>query len=273
MDGNPRVSAENHWQFQRDTRNLLAERLAPWMAEVLATRTDTRAMAEILSRWNFDDAADQAAPTIFQAVLRRFAFQVFQDELGDKATAVYLDNWYLWQERLLDMTLKNDGPWFDDIRTPGVKESRNDLLHRAAREAADDLESRMGSDPRQWIWGKVHRLELVSPIRRKGFGKGLLGGGSHAFAGSGETLYRGWYDVDAPFGVTHSASLRMVADLADDDKVMAVLPGGVAGRVFHPHATDQIDAFINGETTYWWFSDREIQAHACNVLHLTPSRR
>ena len=67
--------------------------------------------------------------------------------------------------------------------------------------------------------------------------------------GSGETLYRATYEFNEPFGVTVSASVRMVADLADEDKVLAVLPGGVAGRLFDPHYKDQIEAFMNGEKT------------------------
>ena len=264
------LSVMDHWRFQRDTGNTLAERLAPLMAAVLATHQDTRSLAEILSRWDFHDDPDQAAPTIFQAIFRNFAFQVFEDELGPQASAVYLNNWYIWEERLLDMALKNDSDWFDDIRTVQVKESRDDILYRAAQAAVAELGRRMGSDPRQWRWGKVHRLELVSPIRRQGFGKGLLGGGSHAFPGSNETLCRGWYDVDAPFDVTHSAALRMVADLADEDKVMAVLPGGVTGRIFHPHHTDQVADYMSGKVRYWWFSDAAIDAHALTRLTLNP---
>ena len=62
----------------------------------------------------------------------------------------------------------------------------------------------------------------------------------------------------------------MVADLSDPDKVLAVIPGGVSGRVFHPHARDQIDAFISGEKQYWWFSEKEIKAHTQSELVLHP---
>jgi len=130
--------------------------------------------------------------------------------------------------------------------------------------------SRLGHDPTKWMWGKVHQLEFVSPIRRKGFGKGLLGGGSHPFLGSGETLCCGMYDFNDPFNVTISASLRMVADLGDDDKVLAVLPGGVSGRLFDPHTKDQIKAFIHGNKVYWWFSDTAIQEHSKTTLVLSP---
>jgi penicillin G amidase len=67
-----------------------------------------------------------------------------------------------------------------------------------------------------------------------------------------------------------TASLRVVADLRDDEKILAVLPGGVSGRIFHPHARDQIGAFISGEKLYWWFSDQEIRRNAKSTLFLAP---
>ncbi len=270
MDRTAPLAALDHWRFQRDTRNLLAARLAPVMARALAAHDDTRRLGEILSAWDFQDDIDQAAPTIFQAVLVKFAFAVFEDELGPELAALYLDNWYIWEERLVSLAMAGDADWFDDRRTTGVRETRDDLLHRAALAASAELTRRAGSDPDQWLWGKVHRLELVSPIRRKGIGKGLLGGGAHPAPGSNETLCRGWWDVNAPFGVTHSAALRMVADLADGEKILAVQPGGVAGRIFHPHYTDQVDDYFSGQVRYWWFSDAAIEAHARHRLKLTP---
>lgn len=270
MDRTTPLGVADHWQFQRDTRNLLAVQVAPMMAAVLSAHEETRKMGGLLSGWDFHDDPEKAAPTIFQAVFRKFAFLVFEDELGSETAAVYLNNWYLWQERLLAMILENDSAWFDDITTPDQKERRDDLFYRAALEAADQLRPVLGNRPEKWYWGKVHQLELVSPIRRQGFGKGLVGGGAHPAPGSGETLCRGWYDVDAPFDVTHSASLRMVADLADDEKILAVQPGGVAGRIFHPHATDQVADFMSGRIRYWWFSDRAIDAHKVSTLRLTP---
>jgi penicillin amidase len=160
--------------------------------------------------------------------------------------------------------------WFDNVTTSDIKESRDDLFHQAALAAAADLGSRLGENPAKWLWGKVHRLEFVSPIRREGFGKGLLGGGSHPAPGSGETLGRGIYGFNDPFDVEVFASLRMVADLGDPDKVLAVLPGGVSGRLFDKHGKDQIESFINGNKVYWWFSDAAIKAHSRNTLILKP---
>ena len=88
--------------------------------------------------------------------------------------------------------------------------------------------------------------------------------------GSGETLYRGLFDPNDPFSVKISASLRMVADMADNDKVAAVLPGGVTGRLFNPHLKDQVQSFMDGSKTYWWFSDKAIDEHTKDTLRLVP---
>jgi len=270
METPGKKSVDNHWQFQRDSMNLMAGEIAPIMARALLARPDTKELGEILSKWDYLDHADQAAPTIFQAVYREFALLVFQDELGEDLAKAMLKDWYFWQERLQQMVVEGNSPWFDNILTKDVKETRDDLFHKAAQIASEKLRSSLGQDPKEWKWGKVHTIEFVSPIRREGFGKGLLGDGPHSFLGSGETLHRGIYAFNDPFKVITSASLRMVADLSDDDKILAVLPGGVSGRFFHPHAKDQIKAFINGEKVYWWFSDKAIQEHKKATLLLKP---
>ena len=79
-------SVDDHWRYQRDEKNLLAEKIAPLMAKALLSHTDTAEMGAILSTWNFTDRPDLAAPTIFQATYLAFARMVFEDELGKRAT-------------------------------------------------------------------------------------------------------------------------------------------------------------------------------------------
>ena len=271
MSAPGRKTVDDHWRYQRDTRNLMADKLVPYMVAVLDDSPHTRDLARILDQWDRHDDVDSVGATVFHAVYERFAWLTFSDELGDDLAARMLKVWYFWQERFQQMVLTGHmAHWFDDTTTDGVVETSRDILIRAAGDARADLSASLGNDMEQWQWGRVHQHSFVSPIRRDGIGKGFLGGGTHPAAGSVEALYRGRYEYDDPYTVTISASLRMVADLADEDKVLAVTSGGVAGRVFHPHATDQIDAFMDGRKMYWWFSDREIADHTRSVLMLTP---
>ncbi|MEN8210564.1 MAG: penicillin acylase family protein [Thermodesulfobacteriota bacterium] len=258
------------WMYQRDTKNMLAQKISPIIAKILLKHDDTKIMGKILSDWNFRDDPDKAAPAIFQTTYKLFAKLVFEDDLGEEKAMIMLNNWYFWQERLERMVVNGNSPWFDNVKTGNKKETLEDLFHLAALNAKALLIHKLGDDPKKWQWGQIHTLELVNPIRREGTGKTWLGSGPMPIGGSGETLYRGWYDYNKPFEVTHCAALRMVVDFADKEKVVAVLPGGVSGRTFNPHQKDQVDAFMSGENMFWWFSDKAIDKHTKSKLILKP---
>ncbi|MCF8092139.1 MAG: penicillin acylase family protein [Desulfotignum sp.] len=258
------------WQYQRDVKNKMAQALAPVIARILMNHGDTRQMGELLGAWDHMDDPDAAAPAIFQTVYTIFAKKVFTDELGETNSMLLLNAWYFWQERLQQMVLAGRSDWFDDTRTHAVTETMSDLFWAAGIEAKTFLEEKLGTDMHQWQWGQIHTLDLVNPLARKNRAKNLLGTGPMPMGGSGETIYRGWYDFDAPFDITHCASLRMVVDFSDNEKITAVLPGGVTGRTFHPNQKDQVPAFMSGEKLYWWFSDQAIDAHTVSTLVLSP---
>lgn len=263
-------TVDDHWNFQRDTMNLMAKEIAPVMEEALSSFQETEDMGKILSQWDYKDDIDKAGPVVFQTVYREFASLVFKDELGETLSNTMLNNWYFWQERLGKMVAAGDSVWFDNVDTEDKKESMTDLFRQAALIAKEKTGEKIGSNPESWAWGDLHQMEFVSPIRRNGFGKGLLGAGSHSAPGSGETLYRGIYKFSDPYNVIMPASLRMVADLGDKDKILAVLPGGVSGRLFDPHNKDQVEPYMNGDKLYWWFSDSAIKEHQVSELMLVP---
>jgi penicillin amidase len=97
-----------------------------------------------------------------------------------------------------------------------------------------------------------------------------MGGGDYPAAGSGDTLCRSLSPYNDLSKIAVMASMRMVVDLGDEDRIMGVLPGGSTGRLLHPHTTDQIAPFINGDQVYWWYSDSQIKSHARHELILTP---
>lgn len=265
MEPSRPTTPQDHWAWQRDTLNPLARRVAPILAQALAQDPRTEELATILEGWDHHDDLAHVAPTVFQATWRQLAFLTFEDELGAELAVTMLEDWYFWEQRLQQMVVEGTSPWFDDSRTPEV-EDRDRLVVLAGMAALGQL----GADPEAWTWGRLHQLEFVSPIRRSGPGKGLLGGGSHPMGGSGHTLCRGLYDYDQPFAPRVTASLRMVVDLADEDKVMAVLPGGATARLFQPHTTDQIAPFMTGEPAFWWFSEEAVREHAQSELVLSP---
>jgi len=269
LDGSDQIGAEDHWRFLWDTKNTMAAELVPIMVAALAAHDDTRQMADLLRTWDTMDRPDAVAPTIFQVTYRAFARLTFEDELGADIAGRMLDSYYFWQERLARLCRENQNAWFDDITT-SERETRDDRFHHAALLARDELTDLLGPDMQGWHWGKLHTVTFFSPIIPGKFAADLLGGGTLPKDGSGETINRATYRFAEPFDAVYIASLRFVADLADPDKVMAVVSGGVSGRQFDPNLKDQLEAWQSGEPRYWWFSDDAIRAHTRHELRLEP---
>jgi penicillin amidase len=263
------LTARDHWRFMWDSRNTMAAGMAPLMAEALIAQEDTGHLGEMLRAWNFVDDPAQVAPMVFQATWHHFARLTFEDELGAELTARMLENWYFWQERLYRMASDNANTWFDDVTT-AVVESRDDLFVRAARLASQELTEKWGPDTGNWRWGRAHTVTFFSPTLPGEWFAGILGGGTHAKDGSGDTINRARYKYAQPYAAATIASMRFVADFGDPDRVMAVLSGGASGRQFSPHLKDQLSAWLSAEPRYWWFSDAAIGAHARHELHLQP---
>ena len=269
FDGDGTLSGADHWAAITDTLNPMARGLVPIMVRALEADPDTRAAAAILRDWNFFDEPELAAPALFQAMMARLVRRIFEDELGEGLARQYARDIYYWQERVYRMLLAGEWEWFDDQRTEAI-ETRDDLIRAAAGEAWSELHSRLGPDPAVWRWGDLSRFRFSNPWVPGQLADRLLGGGEYPGRGSGETLGRARFPGQGDYDPRVIDSLRFVADLADPDKVLAVIPGGVSSRLFDPHLNDQLPVWLAGDIGYWWFSDQAIAADTEKEMRFKP---
>jgi len=267
IESNRKFSVSDFWKFQRDKKNIMAEKLVPAMIKSLSKFKDTKKVVSILSKWDFKDVKNSIAPTLFQEIYTKFAILTFSDELGKDLTDTMLDVQYYWQNRLENMVLLGKSKWFDNIKTKKV-ENMDDIFHEAASIALENLKKRYGAES-NWNWGNVHKISFYYSVARKGLLKKIFGK-EYPMGGSSQTLYRANSDPTKPFNVNFSAALRMVVDLSDDEKITAVMSSGESARIFDINSTDQTDSYMNGDYQYWWFSDKSINQHKEFIQILKP---
>ena len=265
----PAVSVDDHWAFNLDIKNLLAQRMLPAIISAFNQQATLKPMADELANWDLLDEKDAAAPLIFQAVLRHFALQTFVDDMDPPLLSAYLSQSYYWQERVLRWYERNSSPWFDDDRTEHV-ETRDDIIVRAGQAALAELNEDWGDDISSWQWGDAHTVTFFHPFIAGKDAARWIGGGEHAMSGSGETLRRGRAMFDQPYEATIIDSMRIIIDMADSEKVEAHFPGGVSERWFDSWNKNFLDSWLSGEKRYWWFSDEAIAEHAESELLLQP---
>jgi penicillin amidase len=264
------MTVSDHLKLMRDDRNLQSDVLRGAIVAALKEDPAQRDLASLLEAWDGVDRAEQAAPLVYQALYREIAIGTFLDELGPDVMNDMLSTWYFWQQRFDTLVATPNSVWFDDINTKDKRETLADVIRSAAPRARALIEAEQGKDISAWKWGKSHTLRFVSPLRRNGAGQELLGGFTLERSGSGETLNRGVYDFQKPFAVNFFASMQLVADMGDPDKIEAILAGGVSERHFQPHQNDQAKLWAAGERRPWWFNPEQAKAHAKDRMTLAP---
>lgn len=270
LNENGKFGVDDHWALTLDVVNKHAELLVPILIEALAADSSTKPLADILTGWDFRDGKDSVAATVFHVIHEHLIRAMLQDDLPEPLLERYLKSRYYWLQRTADLFQKGNSHWFDNSDTNEI-ESRSQIIVEAGKRADFELSQKLGDDREDWTWGDFHTVSFVSPLRRDGIGKGWLGGGTHGLAGSGETLQRGHYvPKDGPYSVSSFASLRIVSDLSDDEKVLAIVSGGNAARQFHPFFKSHLDIWLNNQWSYWWLDPEKIAEQSKHKLELMP---
>ncbi len=263
------LSVDDHWAATTDIKNMLAEQMRPHLIALFSQEESLAQFASLLRGWDLMDDKNAAAPLVFQFVLRNLVAETFADDMDAGLLKEYLNNQYYWKERFYHLYQQPDADWFDDSRTEQL-ERRDDMVLRAGHMALEQIQAQWGKNPADWHWGEAHSITFFHPFIPGEKAADWIGGGTHRFDGSSETLRRGMY----MFGETSEAraidSLHLVMDLSDKDKIVANFPGGVSERWFDPWNKNFLDAWLSDEQRYWWFSDKAIEENTNTQLMLQP---
>ncbi|CAI9399119.1 penicillin acylase family protein [Nocardioides sp. T2.26MG-1] len=262
------VSVDTTTQLQLDDLNPLGPVLTPYLLDVDLPRGYYSAGQRLLRSWDFRQQADSGAAAYFDVVWRELLADLFHDDLPEAAWPDGGDRWVAVVTDLLD---RPSDPWWDDKRTEGVEETRDDILARALRDARAELTRRQALDPADWTWGHLHRLALHGPARTGPWPLRSLAdrGGWDVGGGSAAVDATAW-DAAKGYAVTSAPSMRMVVSLADLDESRWISLTGVSGHPFNAHYTDQTDLWADGKTLPWVFSRAAVDDAGEDVLTLQP---
>ncbi len=222
-------------RMQADNVSLVAKTLLPLMTTFEPQSPLGRRVISRMRTWNGHMTRDAEEPLIFIAWLRRFSRAVYEDELGDNASA-------FWSFRPLFirniLTTDTGNYWCDDKRTPVVETCRG-LLESSLMTTLHELELREGTDEvNDWRWGDEHRARFNHPLFNA---MPVLGSIANLWIetdGGEYTVNRGGMRISDdinPFSHVHGSGFRGVYNLADLDRSRFIIATGQSGNILSPH--------------------------------------
>ncbi|MBZ9786762.1 penicillin acylase family protein [Psychroflexus sp. CAK57W] len=262
LSENKKFTTEDLWELILDVKNKQAEVFSPVLASALKQEKSTQGLAKLLEEWDCNEEIDSVGAAVYNVLYNELLYLVMNDELPDELEDMYWENVYYWNQRVDDFILSQH-EFIDNKNTPEA-ETRTDLIIEAGLKTKALLTERLGKNQDNWTWGRIHSIHFVSPLRPEGFGSDLLGAELWPKAGSNQTLNRGAFvkNTDREFETSWFSSFRMVADMSDDEKIIGILAGGSAARVFHPYYKSQLEKWKTGDWIPYWISKEKILEHS-----------
>ena len=236
---------------------------------------------DLLRTWDRQMDADSPAATYFATVWKIVLAQTFSDELP---AAVDLTGDSRSVELIRQIIDDPQSRWWDDSATKRVVENRDEVLSQALVKARAELTAQLGSNPKTWTWGTLHRVAPAHPVLGDASWpvRWLVDGDSTAVGGGSASVdATSWQStcdettgrrtgVHNCFTITSAPSLRMVVDLADLDSSTWVNLTGTSGHPASSHYDDQTAAWAAGKYYPWPSSPDAVQAAAKQTLRLVP---
>lgn len=236
-------SIDDMADFQNDIRDVTWDtwRFALNGVEVIGEEAQA---FNALKEWDGEMRRDQAAPLIYSAWMAHVRYQMFFDELGERAPTVPLPG----PQELATM-IKAQSRWCDDVKS-SIVENCDKIAETAFRATIETLSKTLGSDVDDWHWGDTHVAQ---------FHHALLGR-IPFFAdyydrrietdGGDRTLNRGASPRSASaklgFPHVHGAGFRGIHDLGGAPSRYMVGPGQ-SGNPFSDHYDDLLEPWRDGE--------------------------
>jgi penicillin amidase len=237
-------------------------------------------LLERLRSWDQVLSPDSIGGAIFSVLFYRLMENTFKDELGPITerffgvglTPIEPLNRFVEHSRIIFQSLMSDpsSPWFDDIHTP-KQEKFSDILQKSLLETSAFLQEKLGPDPSDWRWGRLHQVEIRHPLGRMKPIDRILNLGPYEGGGHFSTVWQSAVMPGMDFNLNGwTASNRHIYDLEDWDQSLGTIVPGQSGMFGSPHYDDQVELWLQVDHHPLYYSRSRIESEAKGILVLKP---
>ncbi len=209
----------------------LMKSLLPWDELTLKQRK----IVKLLDDWSGDESSESQAALIFEMTLLKLAENIFRDEMdliSKDLYRIFLGLPIVVHKAVYAALMSQAFSWYDDVRTIGYKELKEEVVQTAFADAIAEIEQRVGRNPQTWSWGAVHRSSGMQTIDSRGKRRKGFWGGDKTIPldGSWTTIVRSPYNLAEPFTSIEQAAYQCMLDLGEPEEPMRIIAVTRPGR-------------------------------------------
>ncbi|MEE9133990.1 MAG: penicillin acylase family protein, partial [Gemmatimonadota bacterium] len=233
-----------------------------------AEEIDSRAeeAARLLTEWDRRYTKDNTRAVLFELAMDELVDRTW-DELNEPGDGDGRTRRVFTPASAVLAVLLNapHSVWWDDTRTVGVAEDRDDILIASLAAALERAKAQHGEpDGGDWRWDRVRNTNIYHLLGLESLsvlGLPIQGGPGSLNPSSGRGIF--------------GASWRMVVQLGPEVEAWSIYPGGQSGNPVSSRYIDRVDRWVEGKLDPVLFprspSDLDA-ARTASILELNPER-
>ena len=273
-----RLSADDFCAIQLDFACIPGQEFVKCLEGLSSEDQDVQMGLDLLRRWDGQLTAESIGGTVYEVTRRRLVRNLLEPGLGAELSARVMGlgfhpllkstNEFYGHDTIAILRMLGDpDSWW--VEQAGGQDA---VLPRSLKQAVQWLWEELGPDVRDWQWGRIHRavfphaMGIQKPLDQV-FNRGPLpiGGDTDTPCQTG-ILPGQAYDNDA-----WAPSTRMVADMSDLSRSLAMHAPGQSGQLGSAHYDDLADLWIKGEYHPMLWTREQVESEAEGTLRLEPS--
>jgi penicillin amidase len=206
---------------------------------------------ELIYLRNFDGSIDSksTAAAILNVAFVEIMKELFEPILGDTLYRKYVLISSI-PTRILENMLRDPSALAKLYGVANGDSLMNLKLSESLESALETLSRNFDPQPINWMWGKIHGLELKHPMSANSLIKKLYDLGPFPRGGNNTTVNNGEYSIDNPFGMLIGPSVRVIVDMSRRGMYFG-LPGGECGQLLSAHYSDFLDDYLAGKIKFF----------------------
>jgi penicillin amidase len=251
------VTVEAMRRWQRDPGSARVERFLPFLLAAAASRgkdTTLAHAARLLAAWDWRYTTENEGAILFELAMLAVGRRTWDELLpGPTPSSMILSG------LLDDLT----SAWWDDRRTPGRVEHRDEILSAGLLDGYQEAVLRLGPpESGRWRWSRAHPVDIWHLLHLPSLSALGL-----SVPGGPFTLSPSSMD-----GGGQGSSWRMVVELGPTVRAWGTYPGGQSGNPASVRYDDRLPLWLRGELAELRFPRRPEEMHARSSLTLTAER-
>ncbi len=273
IEADPLLSVDDVARIQADNYSLNAEVMLPYVLALEINDPAVRAAQQQLAGWDRQMHRDSTAAAIYASLYRALVRAMFDEALPPDLWPSGGDNTWAVLAQLLPQP---ENAWWGPA-------GRDEALRAALTTGVAYLRDRLGDNPNEWRWGRLHETYLRNrTLGRSGVGpiEALLNRGPYPTSGGSSIVNATSFNLACegrtpvpcsnPFETTNLPSMRMIVDLSDLDNTRVIHTTGQSGHTASRHYADMAEPWAAIAFLRMPFSRAAVEAATTDRLYLNP---